>query len=57
MSVEDTCKPGDPDPTTLDYDDQESCPSRHEGWWCARALDHPGQHVAGISFKVVAVWQ
>ncbi len=55
MSAEDTCKPGDPDPTP--DDDQESCPSRDSvGWWCTRTVGHYGQHVAGTGERVAAVW-
>ncbi len=59
MSAEDTCKPGDPDPTDdpTDLDYRESCPSRDVvGFWCTRAVGHSGQHVAGSGEQVVAVW-
>jgi hypothetical protein len=55
LGAEDTCKPGDPDPTVYD-DRKEVCSSRHNGWWCTRTDGHEGQHVAGAGHMVAAVW-
>jgi hypothetical protein len=57
MSPEDTCKPGDPDPTR--HLPGRDCPARSVGPWCqrtARDRHSTGQHVAGDDERVVAVW-
>ncbi len=60
MSDEDTCKPGDPDPTPLLPPGEAYClaPSKEGAGCCTRAQGHRGQHVDGGdgSDRVVAVW-
>ncbi len=57
MSAADACKPGDLDPTWLEDDHQPPCPSRQDGWWCTRVINHDGQHIAGTGEEVGAVWE
>ncbi len=62
MSAEDTCKPGDPDPTpiqkgyTYDLCINRLAINRRDGLWCTRERGHIGQHVAGTGEQVTAVW-
>ncbi len=58
VSAEDTCKPGDPDPTPEEGDCPASWADGQPGWpWeCTRKREHAGQHVAGAGSQVAAVW-
>lgn len=54
---QDTCRPGDPDPTPLDMPVTSCCPLMFEDrLFCTRVLGHTGQHVAGNGEVVMAVW-
>jgi len=55
LDITDYVKVGDPDPTPI-LEEEDCCLSMAGRWSCTRADKHPGQHVAGDSETVCAVW-
>ena len=56
---EDTCRPGDLDPTThysLHCWEPHPCHDCGGHWFCTREPGHQGQHVAGNGSAVMATW-
>jgi len=48
-------RPDDPEFPPVD---EETCPARHDGFYCCRVMGHKGVHVALVTGdEIVAVWE
>lgn len=57
VDVQNTCRPGDPDPNPPRGGDSSFCGKLDGGYWtCTRDTGHTGQHVAGNGRNVASVW-